>query len=100
MMIGALLFAFLATLGAPGGTLAAPKDHCVAAGGETRVEQGTATCTASGTGAVAHVKGEGSSATATGDHNKARVNGDDSVALATEGTNNTATVTGDNSEAQ
>ena len=40
-------------------TASAATDQCLAANGELRMQKGTATCTATGTGSVAKVKGAG-----------------------------------------
>src|SRR5215471_8136804 len=86
------------TLGAQ--SAAAATDQCVAANGAVRMQKGTATCTADGTGSVARVKGANSTASAIGgDHNKATAIGANSVAQVADGSNNTATVSGDNSTA-
>ena len=64
-------------------------DVSVSANGDQRVQKGTATSTADGTGSVAisRVHGDNSQATA--------VHGDNTATVAGDGDNNTATVTGD-----
>ena len=57
----ALLLVLLGTI-VSGSRVAAKPDTCVAANGEVRMQNGTATCAASGTGSVAIVKGDGSTA--------------------------------------
>ena len=60
---------------------------CIATNGEVRVQRGTATCVANGTGSVAIARGENSVAFATGgDGNQARAIGENSSALAASAT--------------
>jgi hypothetical protein len=73
---------------------------CVAANDEVRVDMGTATCEAEGTGSVAIATGEDSTAWAlAGDWNRAIAGGDGSEATAGFGDNNTATATTEGCEA-
>src|SRR5437763_72453 len=98
--VGALAFVLVALGFLAASAAEAATSQCVAAGGQTRHQSGTATCTADGTGSVALALGDGSYANATGGtKNRARVRGTDSTAIAANGDNNTATVTGDNSTA-
>lgn len=92
---GGMLVVLMVMLGSiltPGGVSANPTDKCVAANGEVRMQQGTATCEATGRGSVARVQGTTSTAVADGDHNMATVTGDGSTATASNGEGNTATV--------
>lgn len=79
---------------------ASAQDLCVAAAGEVRQQEGSASCQAAGTGSVAVVIGHESVAIAVGGNDRAIVVGDHSYAIAAVGDGNTAIVVGDGSCAQ
>jgi hypothetical protein len=93
----------LAGLGA--GVASAAPDHCVSTNGTVRVQQGTALCyTHPGRGNVAVAQGPNTNAAAgdePGDeHNRARVQGSNSTAIAGNGDFNSATARGNDTGAR
>ena len=73
----------------------AATDVCIASHGVVEVQQGHATCEASGEASRAEAEGVGSSARATGgDDNNAVAHGESSTAFAFNGSNNVAIATG------